>query len=164
MSTSPYWNYTEFDPIRVQIQVERIDARVLERHLREQTREMRDPQAQRNRAYIIIDARDATRPPPDVRKMQAEWMEENRDLIARTCLGMSFVMPHRIVRGALTAIFWVSRPPVPYRVHANLSEAIDHAVGVCDELGVDVPEDARRGDASRRVDLAFRRTQLERVV
>ena len=53
------------------------------------------------------------------------------------------------MRGALTAIFWVSRPPVPYRVFATLEEAIAHGVARCDAAKVEVPAAARERAADR---------------
>lgn len=115
------------------------------------------------KSYLILDARDGKRPPPEVRRLQADWIEAHRELIAKTCLGMGFVIPDRMVRGALTAIFWVTRSPVPYKVHSTLKEALDHALEVCDEGQVQVPLEARRPDASARVESAFDRVMLRRA-
>lgn len=160
---SPYWDYVELDPIRVQIQVDRIDAATLRSHLEEQTAAMQESAKLGRKVFLIIEARDGNRPPPEVRKLQAEWMQEHRELIAATCMGMAFVIENRLVRGALTAIFWVTPSPVPYSVHASLHEALDHARARCTQIGVQLPEQAHRPDAAVRIESAFRRKLVDRI-
>lgn len=160
---SPYWDYVELEPIRVQLQVDRIDAATLRGHLEEQTAEMQKSAKLGRKVFLIIEARDGNRPPPEVRKLQAEWMQEHSELIAATCLGMAFVIESRLVRGALTAIFWVTPSPVPYSVHPSLKEALDHARESCRKLGVQLPAHADRPDAAARIESAFERAMAGRI-
>jgi hypothetical protein len=160
---SPYWDYVELEPIRVQIQVDRVDAATLRLHLDEQTAQMRESAKLGRKVFIIIEARDGNRPPPEVRKLQAEWMQQHRELIAATCMGMAFVIESRLVRGALTAIFWVTPSPVPYSVHATLHEALVHARETCTQGGVELPAQAHRPDAAARIESAFGRAMVGRI-
>ena len=162
MYTSPYWTYTEFDPIRVQIQLAAIDPAQLGEHLERERERMRRSAASGRRIYLILDARNSERPSPEVRKLQAEWMQTERELIAQSCVGMGFVVPNRVVRGALTAIFWVVDTPVQHQVHADLDEALNHALGVCDGLGLRPPLAARHPQAGAQLELADRRALAHR--
>jgi hypothetical protein len=163
LTRSPYWDYTELEPIRIQFQVERVSEATLREHLDGQTEELQRSVQVGRRAYLIIAAQGELRPPPEVRKLQAEWMEEHRDLIARNSLGIGFVIDNPLVRGALTAIFWVTRPPVPYKVHPTIAEALAHAVQVCQAEGLELPDEALRPDAAQRAELALARAMSRRI-
>lgn len=163
LTRSPYWDYTELDPIRVQFQVDEVDARSLREHLDGQTKAIRDAVARGRRTYLIIAAQGDLRPPPEVRKIQAEWMAEHSKQIAASSIGIGFVIDNPLVRGALTAIFWVTRSPVPYKVHPTLAEALEHAVAICEQHGLALPEEAMRPDAAARADLALARVLNRRV-
>lgn len=163
LTRAPYWDYTELDPIRVQFQVDAVDGPTLRTHLEGQTRDIEHAKRDGRRSYLIIAAQGDHRPTPEVRKIQAQWMEQHHDLIAETSIGMGFVIDNPVVRGALTAIFWVSRAPVPYKVHPNLAEALAHGVTVCRQLGLVLPPEALRPDAADRARLALERALIRRV-
>ena len=163
LTRAPYWDYTELEPIWVQFQVDDVSEATLRQHLDQQAEQMERTLRLGRRLYLIISAQGAHRPSVEVRKLQAEWMEENRELIARCSLGIGFVIDSSLVRGALTAIFWVSRPPVPYKVHSTLGDAIDCAVAVCREQGVALPDEALRPDAALRAELALARIMNRRI-
>ena len=148
-STMAFWDYNELDPIRVQIQLRQIEPDELREYLVHQTEDMRRSAMGGGKAFLVIEARAGLRPPPEIRKMQAEWLEQNQEYMKRSVLGIAFVIDNKLVRGALTAIFWVSRPPVPYRVFATLEEAIAHGVARCDAAKVEVPAAARERAADR---------------
>jgi hypothetical protein len=163
LTRSPYWDYTELEPIRIQFQVDRVSEAALRDHLEAQTEELRRSVRAGRRAYLIIAAQGELRPPPEVRKLQAEWIEEQRELIAQTSIGMGFVIDSPLVRGALTAIFWITRPPVPYKVHPTLAEALAHAVEACQAQALALPEEALRPDAAQRAELALARAMSRRI-
>lgn len=135
----PTWDYDGLDPIRVQVHFTAHTPESLRKVLDEQTEMFRAIEAKPKSYFIVIDARSMERAGPETRKMQAEWMEQHHDYFARTCVGMAFVMRSRIVRGALTAIFWVARKPVPYTVHPDLQAALDHAELECELQGLTTP-------------------------
>ena len=145
---SPIWDFEGFGPIRVQLH--------FTAHTPESLREVLDRQSEMfasaefdevAKYFVVIDARSLERPSPAVRKIQAEWIKQHREYFARTCLGMAFVVRSKLVRGALTAIFWVVDSPVPYTVHASLQDALDHAAQACAGAGIDVPVQVRRRGA-----------------
>lgn len=153
--SNPTWDFDGFGPIRVQLHFTAHTPESLRAVLDRQTELFASADANDGKSYfVVIDARSLARPGPEVRKMQADWMKQHREYFARTCLGMAFVVRSRLVRGGLTAIFWVVDSPVPYTVHATLQDALDHAAQVCEEAGLDVPSEIR-GTGARIVDAAI---------
>src|SRR5579863_10531447 len=65
--------------------------------------------ARRERWLTIIDARGAGRPPASVRSLVSELTDEIRAAAPDGELASLFVMESALMRGALTAIMWVSR-------------------------------------------------------
>jgi hypothetical protein len=48
-----------------------------------------------------------------MRKQWAEMLKSREDVLRRTTAGMALVTPSPLVRGALSAIFWLAPPPYP---------------------------------------------------
>lgn len=153
-----FWDYDGFDPIRVQIQLRHIEVDALEAYLAEQTIQMRNSAEVGSKVFMVIDARAGMRPPPEIRRMQADWLAENQENMTKSVIGIAFVVENRMVRGAMTAIFWVSSPPIPYNVFGSLEEAMAHAVETCDAAGLQLPPKVRRDPA------AHIETQLSRYL
>jgi hypothetical protein len=57
------------------------------------------------------------------RKLQAEWIKDNLETVKQKTAGMAFVIQSSLVRGALTAIFWIQPLPVPYVIVATREQA-----------------------------------------
>ncbi len=70
---------------------------------------------------------DATAQPNAIsaaqRRTQADWIRSHYHSLATACVGTAFVAPTAILRGIITAVFWMQRLPYPYAVVATLSEA-----------------------------------------
>lgn len=148
----------EFDPLRVLVQVSPTSDDNLRAHLDDQLAEMRANRARGKRNVVVIDASLGLRPTPTQRKLQADWINEHRELLAASCLGIAFVIPSPLVRGALTAIFWVAQLPIPHTVHATLASAIDWAGGRLTAIDVELPAPLRvHGAAALAVEVAAAR-------
>jgi len=80
----------------------------------------------------------------------AEWLEANDSLLkAKKQLAHIMVVNSAVVRGIITAVFWV-RPPVnPHHVVSTLDEAVDLAGATLKQAGVLVPPE--RIDQARRL-------------
>lgn len=139
MGMPAHWDYDGFDPLQVQVHLRGMTADELRVQLEAQTENLRLSVQQGSRYFIIIDARAGMRAPPDVRKVQADWLAAHADLLRASCIGMAFVIRERVVRGALTAIFWVTRNPVPYTVHPSLEAAFEHAKRACADADLELP-------------------------
>ncbi len=58
------------------------------------------------------------------RKIQADWLNRNRDQFAKWLRAYAFVITDHVPRVLLRAVFWVAPPPVPYRLFSDREEAI----------------------------------------
>lgn len=58
------------------------------------------------------------------RRLVAESDIRLRDHDRQWCAGAGIVAKTALIRGAITAIYWISPPVYPYRVFSNLTEAV----------------------------------------
>lgn len=72
---------------------------------------------------VVVDSRKMVTMSAAQRKRQAEWIDSNREDLLRFTRGTAFVINNPLMRGALTAIFWLTRYETPYVVVATLEEA-----------------------------------------
>ena len=72
---------------------------------------------------FIYDALEADAPTATQRQKQAAWLERQDAVLRRNSKGTAFVIGNPLVRGALTAIFWVRPTPVPHIVVGTRAEA-----------------------------------------
>ena len=98
-------------------------------------------------AYTIQDNRGFPAAGAAERKILSEWMARDFDLLRSCSLGVGFVIDSGLVRGALTAVFWLSRLPSPYRVHATLEEALRVAIEQVEAANLPVAPELRGGVA-----------------
>ncbi|MBK7773184.1 MAG: hypothetical protein IPI43_03455 [Sandaracinaceae bacterium] len=73
------------------------------------------------------------------RKAMAEWMGKHADYVGRWALGNSTVIRSAVVRGALTALYWVQKPPTPQTAHGTLWESIEWGLSTLDQAGIARP-------------------------
>jgi len=72
---------------------------------------------------FIYDALQASVPSATQRQKQAAWLERYDAALRRNSGGSAFVISNPLIRGALTAIFWIRPTPAPYIVVATRAEA-----------------------------------------
>jgi len=87
----------------------------------------------RGETYTVInDVRHAPAPSAAQRKLVADHMERLRPITTRFCAGTAMVFESTLMRGIMTAIFWMSKPDYPTKVCAT----VDEAMGWCEvQLG-----------------------------
>jgi hypothetical protein len=71
-------------------------------------------------------------------KMQAKWLKEHEQLMKDYCKGTAYVLPNRIIRNVLSAIFAFQKQPVDYLVCKDLDgsgSVGERAVGKVTGLG-----------------------------
>jgi hypothetical protein len=73
---------------------------------------------------LVFDATKAPLPGFKYQKMQAEWLKNHEQLMKNYCQGTAYVIPNKLVRGILKAIFALQKQPVPYEIFAEKEEAI----------------------------------------
>lgn len=71
----------------------------------------------------ILDGSRAGATPAKQREKQARWLRQNAGLLRRKSAGTAFVITSPIIRGVLTAIFWIERPSHEYTIVETLPEA-----------------------------------------
>ena len=77
------------------------------------------------RYALVLDLRRTSKLTPDQRKMLTDRMEdEDEDPSKVLCQGTAMIFESRILRGILSMIFWVKRPPYPTKVFTEPEEAI----------------------------------------
>jgi hypothetical protein len=93
---------------------------------------------------ILYDLTAAAPLSAQQRRMQADWLQQHEPLGREVTLGAAFVTTSAIIRGVLTAIFWVRPPYAPHHVCAQLDEGLDWLFQSCEPRGVRIDRVARR--------------------
>jgi hypothetical protein len=102
---------------------------------------MRDSASTRERSYQVTDiTRVRVMPPASQRKYAAEFVTRTSHLSKMGSLGTANVTPSSILRGILTAIFWLSPAPTPTVFFATRGEAYLHAMQVLEGAGARLPQ------------------------
>jgi len=70
---------------------------------------------------LVNDARRTKNLTASQRKIISGWMDPSRD---SPLLGTALVFESKLLRGLLTAMFWINRPSYPVKVFNDLSQAI----------------------------------------
>jgi len=75
------------------------------------------------RAAVLIDARKGAAMNARQRKQQADWQRENERVLRENTAGTAFVVSNAVIRGLLTAIFWLQPLPHEHLVTQSMEEA-----------------------------------------
>lgn len=96
----------------------------------------------RRQPYVTITDASVCRELPNamVRKELADWSKKFDMLMKRYTVGSAIVVTSPLVRGGLTALFWLAPPPYPQQAVATLTEAVDVVRGYYAAAGHAVPE------------------------
>jgi hypothetical protein len=81
---------------------------------------------QRREPYVTISDVRATKEIPNatVRKALADWSKQIEPLMKQYTVGSAIVITSPLVRGGLTALFWLAPPPYPQQVVGAMGEAV----------------------------------------
>lgn len=80
-----------------------------------------------DRRAVIYDASKAMLPSATQRRMQGVWLKEHESRIRYKTVGTAFVINSSIIRGGLTAVFWIQGLATQQLVCATLPEALSWA-------------------------------------
>jgi hypothetical protein len=101
---------------------------------------MREAYKSRERFSLVTDLSGLRHlPPPSQRKIAADWVNSTSELQKITNLGGANVTPSAIIRGIITAIYWLARPATPAAFVATRDEAMHQAIRWLDEAGALLP-------------------------
>ncbi len=95
--------------------------------------------ARRQQTVTILEATRSDSTSAAQRKKQADWLAKHRDDLRRYSLGTAFVIKSAMVRGVLTAIFWLQPMDRPHTIVATLEEAEGWAAVKLREAGLAGP-------------------------
>jgi hypothetical protein len=86
--------------------------------------ETHDAYLRRRELYgAVLDANRATVMTAKQRKMVTEWLTARHDDLGRWHVAIALVAKSPVIRGFLTAIYWVSPPAYPYKIFSELEPA-----------------------------------------
>jgi hypothetical protein len=74
---------------------------------------------------LLFDATHATLPALKHQQMQANWLKVHKKLMQNSCLGTAYLIPSPAIRIVLRMIFSMQKQPVPFRIFAEESSAMD---------------------------------------
>jgi hypothetical protein len=112
--------------------------------LEDQERDFRALVARRARTVQLIDLSRAETLTAAQRRLQASWISRNEDLLRAAALGFVFVTESLLLRGVMTAIFWIKPPPVSHQTCASQEEALVWSFALCERGSLRVPAAARK--------------------
>jgi hypothetical protein len=95
-------------------------------------------QARGSRFVVVIDARAAGRPSAAVRAMVSTLTDELRALAPGAELASLFVSESALIRGALTAIMWISRSSWRPILVESCEEAVRKGIELLRQAGIEV--------------------------
>jgi hypothetical protein len=100
--------------------------------------------AERQKTYVVTDiTRVRELPPASQRKHAADFVRRTAHVSRAATLGTANVTPSSILRGILTAVYWLSPSPTPTVFLATRREAYLYAIGVLETAGVALPPPVR---------------------
>jgi hypothetical protein len=74
---------------------------------------------------MVLDTRNVAPVPATQRKILADHMASTREYSARYCAGVAMIYDSIVMRGVMTAIFWLVSPAYPTAVFASLDQGKD---------------------------------------
>jgi hypothetical protein len=106
---------------------------------------MRECTKTREKCVQVTDLSAVQRIPTAVqRKIAGDWVKATVELQKATSLGGANVTPSSIIRGIVTAISWLQRPPTPLKYFATRAEATLQALKWLEEGHVLLPPALRQ--------------------
>ncbi len=96
--------------------------------------------ARKARYVTVIDARAAERPNASVRGLISTLTDELRAAAPGVELASLFVAESALIRGALTAIMWVSRSSWRPILVSSCDEALQRGVQILRDAGIEAPQ------------------------
>jgi hypothetical protein len=77
------------------------------------------------RKVCIIDLNQATPATAKQRKLITDWIRDNDSVLSRDFSAAAIVTDSALIRGTVTAVFWIRPLPLPTHVAATMEEARD---------------------------------------
>lgn len=81
--------------------------------------------------------------PASQRKYAGEWARKNSDLMVAASVGGATVTPSAILRGLVTAVHWIHRPPTPNAFVTTRPEGLRYVTQLLEQARVFLPPRVR---------------------
>lgn len=104
---------------------------------------LKRPLLRREKYLEIFDGTHTDPGTSTQRRRIAEWMRAHTSLISTYSVDTAVVVPSPLVRGALTAIFWIQPMPCPHTVVSTMAEAERWAEEKLRAAGLVLPKKTR---------------------
>lgn len=96
-----------------------------------------------NRHALIVDTTMIEKiPDATLRRRMKEFEDARRPIIREKNIGSAIVLSNSVVRGAFTALRWISPQPAPNKAFANVRDAARWCIEGIEADGQDVPATA----------------------
>ncbi|MEM7137488.1 MAG: hypothetical protein AAF500_12955 [Myxococcota bacterium] len=96
-----------------------------------------------DRHVFLVDCTAVRQAPgPEVRKKLKRFEDSRQSVSAQKGIACAIVFESRVVRGAYTALRWISAQPVPNRAFGTVSEAARWCIDAIEREGLQVPPEA----------------------
>ena len=102
-----------------------------------------ESQRKQTRDITILEFTANNQYSPQQRRIQSEWNLEHHELLREVELAVIFVTPLLLMRGVITAVFWVAPAPFPYEICEDVHQALARAFEICECAGGRVDPIAR---------------------
>ena len=86
---------------------------------------------------------------PKQRATIAEWTKRIEPLVRSYSKGHAVVVDNALVRGAMTAVSWLHKTPVPEAFFTRYDEAVDWCIGQLEKSAIVVPAALRSRGTKR---------------
>jgi hypothetical protein len=94
----------------------------------------------REKLFLITDlTRMREMPSASQRHLAAAWLKRTDALLRVATVGTAHVTPSPLLRGILTAVFWITAPPKPSTFVATLEEAMLRGIRMLEAEGARLP-------------------------
>ena len=96
--------------------------------------------ASRNRHALIVDTTTLEKTPDAALRRRMKEFEDGRRLIIKDKnIGSAIVLSNAVIRGAYTALRWISPQPAPNKAFSNVRDAARWCIEGIEADGQDVP-------------------------
>ena len=93
-------------------------------------------------AFLVDCSTVRSAPGAEVRKKLKTFEDSRQQVSAEKGIACAIVFQSRVVRGAYTALRWISAQPVPNKAFGSLSEAARWCIDAIEREGLEVPREA----------------------
>ncbi len=73
---------------------------------------------------MVVDTIGSYKLRPSQRRILTNYLKQEEELTKEFCAGQAMVMKSSLVRGIMTAVFWMYKPPYETKVFTKFDEAV----------------------------------------